>query len=88
MALRHNKKGYRRACNLFCSLEPLVGIEPTTCSLRVSCSTPEPQRQNLIQMFGEEDSRLPGKADNGSICLQQRPKHVNHPLAGVIDFAN
>jgi len=42
----------------------------------------------LIQMFGEEDSRLPGKADNGSICLQQRPKHVNHPLAGVIDFAN
>gem|GEM_PF-6582573 len=26
-------------------VEPLVGIEPTTCSLRMSCSTIEPQWQ-------------------------------------------
>jgi hypothetical protein len=32
---------------LLCFMEPLVGIEPTTCSLRVSCSTPEPQRQSM-----------------------------------------
>ncbi len=25
-------------------MEPLVGFEPTTCSLRMSCSTPELQR--------------------------------------------
>ena len=25
-------------------VEPLVGFEPTTCSLRMSCSTPELQR--------------------------------------------
>ena len=32
------------------SLEPLVRIELTTYSLRVNCSTPEPQRQvaNII----------------------------------------
>ena len=27
----------------FPRMELLVGFEPTTCSLRVSCSTPEPQ---------------------------------------------
>ncbi len=30
-------------------LEPLVGFEPTTCSLRMSCSTPELQR--LMSIF-------------------------------------
>ena len=30
-------------------LELMVGIEPTTCSLRVSCSTPEPHQ--LINSF-------------------------------------
>ena len=37
-------------------MELLVGIEPTTCSLRVSCSTPEPQKhigdfQNFLLSF-------------------------------------
>jgi hypothetical protein len=27
-------------------MEPLVGFEPTTCSLRMSCSTPELQRRD------------------------------------------
>jgi hypothetical protein len=31
--------------NLFKTMEPLVGFEPTTCSLRMSCSTPELQRR-------------------------------------------
>jgi len=44
-------------------MEPLVGFEPTTCSLRMSCSTPELQRlftdprlenaeRNLIRFIG------------------------------------
>ena len=32
-----------------CQMEPLVGFEPTTCSLRMSCSTPELQRRKLLK---------------------------------------
>ena len=32
----------RRKQNACDELELVVGIEPTACSLRVSCSTPEP----------------------------------------------
>ena len=30
------------------SMEPLLGIEPRTYSLRVNCSTPELQRRNCV----------------------------------------
>ena len=33
-------------------MEPLVGFEPTTCSLRMSCSTPELQRLNRLIFSG------------------------------------
>jgi hypothetical protein len=32
-------------CNLLKTMEPLVGFEPTTYSLRMNCSTPELQRR-------------------------------------------
>ena len=32
-------------------MEPIVGFEPTTCSLRVSCSTPEPYRHAVIPSY-------------------------------------
>ena len=44
----------REACNwqtmsrLLKPMEPLVGFEPTTCSLRMSCSTPELQRRWVV----------------------------------------
>ena len=33
-------------------MEPLVGFEPTTCSLRMSCSTPELQRLGCTSSRG------------------------------------
>gem|GEM_PF-4778180 len=41
-------------------MEPLVGIEPTTYSLRMNCSTPELQRPNSLcgERFLAKASRL------------------------------
>jgi hypothetical protein len=41
-------------CNLLKTMEPLVGFEPTTYSLRMNCSTPELQRLFGISKAGLE----------------------------------
>jgi hypothetical protein len=41
-----------RSCRESPRREPLVGFEPTTCSLRMSCSTPELQRLMTFPEFG------------------------------------
>ena len=33
------------------NMEPLMGFEPTTCSLRVSCSTAELKRRKTVQIY-------------------------------------
>ncbi len=34
-----NKKGFRFLESLMFQMELIIGLEPTTCSLRMSCST-------------------------------------------------
>jgi hypothetical protein len=50
---KENKKEKNTAipCGVCVCVEPMVGIEPTTCSLRVSCSTSEPHRLIMTFLF-------------------------------------
>ena len=58
------------------TLEPLVGIEPTTYSLRMNCSTPELQRPNSLcgGRFLAKASRLATVIFEYVLVVSQSPR--------------
>ena len=91
----------RIKCNLLFSweLEPRVGVEPTTCRLRIGCSTTELPRPALLtiafaeifcQFSGEIRFPLPRKGVHGPADTnadqqekEQRPNDIFHALDGL-----